>query len=142
MKKRSPSLSAFISQGQQKIIRLKLKLDRNTDKNTIAVPLVASVSLPFDYDGELAYQWVLTENVVLSEGELSGKIKNLKANTNYPIEIKVTGFSSLENRQVIFKISGQRNGHKISSDAIVASKISDTFENTVQNVEKLKAEKN
>ncbi len=137
-----PSLSAFTGQGQNQLIQLKLMPKLIASKDQEIVPLTAYVSVPFDFPGELNYQWILTENVILNQGELSAQLKNLEKNKIYPIEIKVSGFSTQENRQVVFKISGSLNGHKISADGIIASKKEDTFEDVVKNVEKIKAENN
>ena len=103
---------------------------------------MAAVSLPFDFQGELKYKWIFTENIFLSDGENTGKIANLKANRKYPVEIKVKGFSNLENRQIVFQIWGFHKGKKIFSSGIISTNKENTFENIVQNVEKIKAEDN
>ena len=137
-----PGLSTFTGQGQNQLIQLKLKQKSIATKDQEVVPLVASVSVPFDYPGELNYQWLLTENVILKEGQLNASLKNLEKNKIYSVEINVSGFSTLENRQVVFRVFGSINGHKISADGIIASKKEDTFEDIVKNVEKIKAENN
>ena len=71
----------------------------------------------------------------------NGKISQLKANKNYSLKIQVQGFSTVENRQIVLQISGNKNGRRLTADAIISSKMEDTFESIVQNVEKIKMEK-
>ena len=139
---RGPNLSAFTGQFQNQLIQLKIKADAIAAKNDDVVSIIAYVSVPVDYPAELSYEWQLTENVHLVDGSLQSNLKKLEKNKIYPIEIKVSGFSQLENRQIVFKISGSHNGHRVSAHGIVASKTEDTFENVVKNVEKLRAENN
>lgn len=139
---RGPNLSAFTGQVQNQLIQLKIKADTTAAKNEDVVSVIAYVSVPLDYPAELNYQWQLTENVQLVDGSLQSTLKNLEKNKIYPIEIKVSGFSQLENRHVVFKISGLLNGHTVSANGIIASNNEDTFENVVKNVEKIRAENN
>ncbi len=101
-----------------------------------------AVTVPFDFEPELQFKWLLTENVKLVSGSLAGKISHFKAGVPQELDIQVTGFSQIENRQVAFQITGSKDGRKIFADGIVASLKDNTFENIVQNVEKIKAEKN
>ncbi len=142
---RPVNLSSFTAQGQLQVINLSLKADSIATNDTEPAELTASITMPFDFDDELEYKWILTENIqhvagALS-GKLSGKIQKLEAQKQYPVTISVTGFSSVENRHVIFQVSGTKNGKRITSDAIIASKKEETFEDIVHNVEKLKMEK-
>lgn len=124
-----------------RIINIKIKEDEVAKNDQDAVKIKTLVTMPFDYDENLDYKWILTENIQLKEGILTGQIKNLKANKPIAVEIFVTGFSSLSNRQVIFQISGVKNGRRIFADGIIASQKEKTFEDIVQNVEKIKAAK-
>ena len=141
-KTRVPSLSAFTGQAQNQLIHLKIQPLAKAEKDEDVVTVIAYVSVPVNYPAELNYQWQLTENVILINGKLNSSLKNLEKNKVYPIEIKVSGFSQLENRHITFKISGLHNGRKVLANGIVASKIEDTFEDVVKNVEKLRAENN
>jgi hypothetical protein len=124
-----------------RIINIKIKEDRIAKNDHEAVNIKTQVSMPFDYEDGLDYKWILTQNVQLKEGNLTGQIKNLKAGQPITVDISVTGFSSVANRQVIFQISGFKNGRRIFADGIIASKKENTFEDIVQNVEKIKAAK-
>ncbi len=141
-KSRGPSLSAFTGQGQNQFIQLKIVSSNTAAKEEDVVSVTVYVSVPVDYPADLNYQWQLTENVRLVEGNLNSTLNNLEKNKIYPIEIKVSGFSQLENRHIVFNISGLHNGHKVVANGIIASKTKDTFEDVVKNVEKLRAENN
>lgn len=134
-------LSNFTAQGTQRIIQIDMKNNSSAPSDKEVIPITAKVSMPFDYDGELEYQWLLSENILLVQGEAHGKIGMLKAKKNYSLKILVQGFSTIENRQIVLKISGIKNGRRLTADAIISSKMEDTFENIVQNVEKIKMEK-
>ena len=124
-----------------RIINIKIKEDEIAKNDQDPIKIKTKITMPFDYDETLDYKWILTENVQLTEGNLTGQIKNLKANKPVSVEIYVTGFSNLANRQVIFQISGVKNGRRIFADGIIASQKEKTFEDIVQNVEKIKAAK-
>ena len=132
-------LSSFTSPSSQKQIQVKLTSTISSGSSP-ATSVVAAVSLPFDHDGDLKYQWLLTEKVNLKSGKLSGTLSNFKKQKNYEVPIEVIGFSSTENQQIVFRISGTKNGRKMQSDAIIASKKESTFEDIVQNVERIKAD--
>ncbi|MFZ3231778.1 MAG: hypothetical protein WA160_16350 [Pseudobdellovibrio sp.] len=135
--------SEFSGEGPvDRIIKIKIKDDDVADNNQQTVKIKTQISMPFDYSENLEYQWILTENIQLKKGSLSGVVNNLKANVPQTVEISVAGFSKIENRQIIFRISGSKNGRRIYADGIIASKKENTFENIVQKVEKIKAEEN
>lgn len=132
--------SQFSSKGiVDRVIQLKLNFTTVQSNSEIA-EVVAQVQMPFDYKDKLYFKWKLGEGVVLSEGELSGELNGLLKNEPKKIYLKVTGFSQEINHQIGFEIFGMRNNKKIYADALVASNLESTFENTVQNVEKIKAE--
>lgn len=134
-------LSNFTAQGTQRIIQIDMKNNNSATSEKEIIPITAQVSMPFDFDGELEYKWLLSENIVLVHGAANGKISQLKANKNYSLKIQVQGFSTVENRQIVLQISGNKNGRRLTADAIISSKMEDTFESIVQNVEKIKMEK-
>ena len=59
-------------------------------------------------------------------------------NESKKISISVTGFSKENNHHIGFEIYGIKNGKNVYGDALIASDIENTFENVVQNVEKIK----
>lgn len=134
-------LSNFTAQGSQRIIEIDMQNNGSAQTDKEVIPITAKISMPFDYDGELEYKWLLSENIILVQGEAHGKIGMLKAKKNYSLTISVQGFSTVENRQIVLKLSGIKNGRRLTSDAIISSKMEDTFESIVQNVEKMRMEK-
>ena len=132
--------SQFSSKGVvDRVIQLKLNFE-TVQSNSEMAEVVAHVQMPFDFKDKLYFKWKLGEGVVLSVGELSGELNGLLKNEPKKIYLKVTGFSQEINHQIGFEIFGIRNNKKIYADALVASNLESTFENTVQNVEKIKAE--
>ena len=136
------SLSEFTGFGAiDRSIKIKLSEGQKTLLDQDLVHIQVSIELPFDHEGLLEYQWLLGENVVLDQGALKGQMKEFKAHQMQTLQIGVRGFSQKENRHVSFQIAGMKNGRKLFADGIVASKKEQTFENIVQNVEKLRAER-
>lgn len=131
--------SKFSSKGVvDRIIQLNInstQVNLNSEKAEIS----AEISMPFDFNDKLFFRWKLGQDVVLASGEISGEINSLLKNETKKIMISVTGFSKENNHQIGFEIYGVKNGKKIFGDAMIASDIDSTFENTVQNVEKIKA---
>lgn len=131
--------SNFTSKGVvDRTIQLKLNFDK-AESNSEKVQISADVSLPFDFNDKLFFRWKLSQDVFLVDGEITGQLVGLKANEVRNISISVTGFSRENNHHVGFQIYGIKNGKTIFADALVASDLENTFENTVQNVEKIKA---
>lgn len=131
--------SQFSSKGVvDRVIQLKLNFE-TVQSNSEMAEVVAHIQMPFDFKDKLYFKWKLGEGVVLSVGELSGELNGLLKNEPKKIYLKVTGFSQEINHQIGFEIFGIRNNKKIYADALVASNLESTFENTVQNVEKIKA---
>lgn len=121
-------------------IQLSLEESSIAESENTPVKIKARVTLPFDFDQPLEFQWRLTEDLVLNSGSLKGTLTHLKANIPETIEISVKGFVKKENRQVSFKITGVKNDQRISADGIVSSLKDESFENIVQNVEKIRTE--
>lgn len=124
-----------------RIIKMTIQEDHIAKTDTESVKIKVSLQLPFDLNEDLHFKWILAENIKLDAGSLEGLVSNIKAHTKRDIEISVFGFSQIENRQVAFQVWGFKDGRKIFADGIVASKKEKTFENIVQNVERLKAER-
>ena len=134
--------SEFSGSGSvDRVIQIKIQPDEIANNDKTEVKIKTAITLPFDFDDILEFKWLLTENLIHTSGDLVGRLQNLKANQTQYVEITVRGFSKLENRQIAFQISGQKNGRRIFADGIISSKIESTFEDIVQNVERIKAEK-
>ncbi len=137
------SVSEFTGHGIiERSIKIKLTEDRKSLLDQDPVYISVGIEVPFDFDGLLEYKWLLGENISLDTGALQGQVVNFKANQKKTLQIGVRGFSQLENRHVSFQIAGLKNGRKIFADGIIASRKDQTFEHVVQNVEKLRAERN
>ena len=139
-KKRPPlRLSSFTTGGSaQKVLNVEMKFEEVQTNDEVA-EIKAFVSLPFSYKNSLNYKWKLGQGVELVEGAAEGKVLELFAQQAHLISIKVKGFSKQENRHIGFEIFSQSQGRGIFGDALIASDIENTFENTVQNVERIKA---
>ncbi|MBC7467087.1 MAG: hypothetical protein H7256_13945 [Bdellovibrio sp.] len=134
--------SEFTGYGPvDRVINIKIKEDEVAKNDKDVVKIRTQISMPFDFDENLDYKWILTENIQIKEGQLNGQIKNLKAKHSITVEISVTGFSTVANRQIIFQVSGFKNGRRVFADGIIASQKESTFEDIVQNVEKIRAAK-
>lgn len=136
------SISEFTGYGViERSIKIKLTEQRKSKLDQDLVYINVSIEVPYDFNGPLEYKWLVGENVSLETGLVHGKLTNLKAHQKQILTVGVRGFSKLENRHVAFQIAGLRDGRKIFADGIIASLQEETFENTVQNVEKLRAER-
>lgn len=123
-----------------RVIQLKLNADE-ARSNSEKVEISAEFKLPFDFTNNLHFRWKLGEDVMLVDGVLSGQVNGLIGNESKKLTITVTGFSKETNHQIGFEISGIKNGKNIFADGLIASDLENTFENIVQNVEKIKADK-
>lgn len=133
--------SKFTGKGiVDRVIQLKLNAD-NANSNSEKVEITAEFKLAFDFNDQLHYRWKLGQDVMLVDGVLSGQVNGLTGNESKKLTITVTGFSKETNHQVGFEISGIKNGKNIFADGLIASDMENTFENIVQNVEKIKADK-
>ena len=65
---------------------------------------------------------------------------HLKNNLPVKITIEVFGFTQDENRHIGFEIGGQRKLRIVHGESLLASRVDKTFENIVQNVERIKLE--
>lgn len=132
--------SLFASQGANaKTIQVSLKSDPIQTDNEIN-EITAYVSMPFDYQGEFYYTWTLGEGVIIESGNLSDKFQNLNSNEAKLLSIFVKGFSKETNHHIKFDIFTVKNNKRLLGGSFIASKPEDTFENVVQNVERIKAE--
>jgi hypothetical protein len=137
------NVSEFSSHGiVDRVILLKA---RTSDVNNLAESETAKISvditLPFDFDDQLQYKWILGQKVFLSEGNLTGSVKNFKKDTPQSIQISVRGYNSFNNRHIGLEVSGLKNNRRIYSDLLISSQQEKSFENTVKNVERIKSQK-
>ena len=131
--------SIFTSKGvTTRIIQIELKYDQVKTHNE-DVEIKAYVTMPFSYSAALNYKWKLGEGVSSTEGALTGQLSHLLKGEPQLITLRVKGFGQESNHQVGFEVIGERAEQKLYGDAMIASDLEDTFENTVQNVERLKA---
>lgn len=131
------NISQYSSRGIiDRVLHLDFKLKDSKE-------VFAIVSMPFDFDGEIQYQWTLGENVTVIEGTLKGSLHaGLKKDFPQQIKITVQGFDKNQSRHIGFEIWGDKNGRRIYADGLISSQQENSFETIVQNVEKIKAEKN
>lgn len=131
--------SKFSSKGVvDRIIQLELKFDE-VKTNSEKALVTAEISMPFDFNDKLYFRWKLGQDVYITEGSLTGEIIGLTKNETKKIYLTVTGFSKETNHHIGFEVYGIKNGKNIFGDALIASDLESTFENTVQNVERIKA---
>ncbi|MGZ3691137.1 MAG: hypothetical protein ACXVAX_06525 [Pseudobdellovibrio sp.] len=131
--------SSFTSKGlSNRILNVKITFDE-AQKNSEVVTVTAHIKTPFDFKSPLNFKWKLGENVTLEEGLLTGAVDELLSSEEKTLSIKVKGFSREKNHHIAFEIKGFQNNHQINGDALAASDLESTFENTVQNVERIKA---
>ena len=137
--KRPPEESLFATKGtgnQNLVVKLEYETVKSNDE---AIEVIAHVSMPFDFPSELRYRWKLGDGVTIVEGENNGSIDGLVSGEEKIVKIRATGFSLQENHHIAFEIGGSFHQRYVHADALIASDPENTFENTVQNVERLKA---
>jgi hypothetical protein len=131
--------SVFTSKGvTTRVIQIELKYD-SVKSHSEEVEIKALVSMPFNYSSTLNYKWKLGEGVSVTEGSVSGEIENLIKGEPRIVVLRVKGFGQESNHHIGFEVSGNRSDQVLYGDALIASDLENTFENTVQNVERLKA---
>jgi len=137
------NISQYSSHGVvDRIVDLKIntKVIQKDGKNVTEV--VAFVSLPFDFAGQLQYKWTLGQNITLVEGALTGSSQDqFQREVPQQIKITVSGFDPSQLRHIGFEILGDKNGRRIFADGLISSQKENSFEDVVQHVEKIKAEK-
>lgn len=135
-----PMQSIFTSKGvSSRTLKVHLVSDKVKTNNEEA-EVTATISMPFNYNSNLSFKWKLGEGVTAIGQTLEGQIINLKAGEEKLVKLKVKGFSLQENHHIGFEIIGILNGRRIHGDSLLASDMENTFENTVQNVERIKSE--
>lgn len=131
--------SQFSSKGvSNRLLRIKINFDEAERDNEI-IEVTAEITTPFDFKQSLNYKWKFGDGVVLLDGPATGEVLELLKNDSAKVRIKVRGFSKEVNHQLGFEIYGTLNGRRVHGDSLVASDLENTFENTVQNVERIKA---
>lgn len=137
--------SVYVSQFSSRGIvdrTIILKIKSNPIKNSESVEVVAYVSMPFDFDGQLNYKWTLGQNVQVVEGDLTGSTESsFQREIPKKITLLVNGFNPLELRHIGFEVWGEKNGRRLFADGLISSQQKNSFEDIVQHVEKLKVEK-
>lgn len=104
--------------------------------------VTAFVSMPFDFSGPLHYKWTLGQNVSVIDGTLEGDLANgIKKDTTQKVKLIVQGFDQTELRHIGFEISADKNGRRLYAEGLISSQKENSFEDIVQHVEKMKAEK-
>jgi hypothetical protein len=137
--KAPPLQSAFTSlRANSRAVNVALNYDKVESNETVA-EVTARVSAPYDFNRSMSFRWKLGDGVELVDGAEEGLLQGLRKDEEITIRIKVTGFSLQENHQIGFEINGSMNGKFVHGDALIASDLENTFENTVQNVERIKA---
>ncbi|OFZ28697.1 MAG: hypothetical protein A2622_06315 [Bdellovibrionales bacterium RIFCSPHIGHO2_01_FULL_40_29] len=138
-RKSMPLQSGFL-QNNTSYFQIKLEPTAIVEKNSQPVSIAAKVTVPIAFDGIIKYKWILSENIELISGETSGQWISLKTDDVAISTVSLKGFSKEENRQVVMRVWGFKEGRKILSEAIISSNPQETFEDIVKNVEKIKAE--
>lgn len=135
-----PPQSVFTSKGvSTRLLKVILNYDSVKSDSEVA-EITANVSMPFDYNSTLNYKWKLGEGVSLADASAErGVIQGMRGGQEIQIKIKVTGFSLEKNHHIAFEVTGSLNGRNIHGQALIASDAENTFENTVKNVEQIKA---
>ncbi len=119
-----------------RIVQVELSYKNSTNGSQ---EVTAEISLPFDFNERLEFKWKLGENVILTGGSLTDTISELKAGAPKKVKLHVTGLTESQNRHIGFEIMGRKNGRAIYGESLLASQLENTFEHTVQNVERIKA---
>lgn len=133
--------SVFTGQGVvDRLFQIQIKNDIATQSENEPVEIKAQISTPFDFEGPVHYKFILTEKIQLIEGSLEDTFQDIKVGQPKIVKIKVLGFTKNENRQIAFQVSAEKNNRHYYSDGIIASKKEETFEDIVQNVERIKKE--
>jgi hypothetical protein len=135
-------LSSFASGGStRKLFHIQLDyLAAESDPNEI-VEVTAKISVPFNYHFPVLYSWKLGPEVKLISGELSGNIsEGISANQTVEVKIQVKGYTKTVNRHIWFEARSSTAGHALVSEMVGVSNMENTFENIVQNVERIKAQ--
>lgn len=134
-----PPQSVFTSKGvSSRLLKVVMEYDK-VESNSETAEVTATVTMPFDYNDKLNFRWKLGEGVTQHEGMLTGEIQGMRAGEEAKVRISVKGFSLMENHHIAFEIYGTLNGRAIHGQSLIASDVESTFENTVQNVEQIKA---
>ena len=121
-----------------RLINLKIETSNLKAKEAFNnTEITAQVSLPFNFDDELHYKWILGQNVILKEGTLEGIVgRNFRKDQMVQVSISVQGFSAENLRHVGFEVWGKRNERRLFADGLISSQKENSFENIVQNVDR------
>ena len=129
---------SYMGMGERSI-QLKLKQDNSLFNNQTEVS--AEIEVPAQYVGDINFKWKLGSDIKLVSGDTSGIVKADSQNTRFIFKLIVENFKNHENRFVRFEAVGMTKKHSIYTDGILSSTLDNSFEDTVQKVEKFNAEK-
>jgi hypothetical protein len=107
-----------------------------SDESIIKVTVEAFSSFP----SGLVYNWNLSENVTIIEGQQSGLLEDFAANQKKEYTLKVKGYSKEVKNFISFTIKGELDQNKIQRDVLASSRPEDSFEFIVQEREKVRAQ--
>ena len=135
-------LSSFANGGPtQKLFNIKLDYTPADNDQNQVVEITAKIKVPFNYHFPVSYSWKLSPDVKLISGPLNGEISSgVSANEEVAVKIQVSGFTKTINRHIWFEAKSVAQGHALYSEVMAASDMENTFENVVQNVERIKAQ--
>ncbi len=139
-----PVVSEYSAHGIiDRLIDLKIETSNLKSKDAaMKAEIMASLSLPFNFDDELHYKWTLGQNVILKEGDLEGTVgPGFQKDQVSKIKIIVQGFSAENLRHIGFEVWGKRNDRRLFADGLISSQKENSFEDIVQNVGRLKLKK-
>lgn len=131
--------SVFTTQGESsRVLRVEITNDVAA-LHSDTVEVRATLSTPFDIAAPIKYQWKIGENVTVESGERSGELPFLKKSEPVILVLKVKGFGQASNRHIGLEVTSSYHGRSLFGEALIASDPESTFEDTVQNVERIKA---
>ncbi len=135
------NVSQYSSQGiVDRVIQLKLRTENLTKSGETEI--TANIILPFDLREELHFKWTLGQNVILQEGLLEGiSPDGIKKNQIEKIKITVKGYTVDQLRHIGFEVWALHGERRLYADGLISSQQEKSFENIVQHVEKMKAQK-
>lgn len=133
-------VSQYSSRGiVDRSINLKIT---SVHKRNSTTEVVAFVSMPFDFKGKIQYKWTLGQDVHLLEGQLAGDSEaDFRRSIPQQIRILVSGYGPENLRHIGFEAWADKNGRRLYAEGLISSQKENSFEDIVQHVEKLKAEK-
>lgn len=103
--------------------------------------VIAELTLPKGSVSALSYKWKLGSGIILVKGPLQQEIITIPHKNKYQIYLTVKNFKNMSSRFIRFEAFGLQNNQRVFTDGLISSSIDRSFENIVQKVEKINAEK-